>query len=96
MGGGPLSILMSTIYHDKVKIRANIAYIYSVLSAFQLIVLSIIEPTGLKYVSITLMAISLGVYIVINTYISQKINDKKYKILINILILTYGILAFFT
>jgi len=96
MGGGPLSILMSTIYHDKVKIRANIAYIYSVLSAFQLIVLSIIEPTGLKYVSITLMSISLGVYIVINTYISQKINDKKYKILINILILTYGILAFFT
>jgi uncharacterized protein len=93
MGGGPLSILMSTIYNDKVKIRANIAFIYSALSAFQLIVLFIINPSGLKYLSIKLMAVSLLVYMVINKFISSKVNDKRYKILINIVILIYGILV---
>ncbi len=31
MGGGPLSVLMSTVYIEKIKIRANIAFIYLVL-----------------------------------------------------------------
>jgi hypothetical protein len=42
MGGGPLSILMSTIYTDQVKIRANIAFVYLILALFQLIALFII------------------------------------------------------
>ena len=42
MGGGPLSILMSTLYSKKEVIRANVAYVYLLLVIFQLIVLSII------------------------------------------------------
>ena len=34
MGGGPLSILMSTVHKDKAKIRTNIAFIYLILAFF--------------------------------------------------------------
>ena len=94
MGGGPLSILMSTVYTDKAKIRANIAFIYLVLAPFQLMILLIIYSTSLKYANFALMLVSLGAYLIANKYIADKVNDKKYMILINILILTYGILAF--
>ena len=94
MGGGPLSILMSTVYTDKAKIRANIAFIYLVLASFQLMILFIIDSTSLKYANFALMLVSLGAYLIANKYIADKVNDKKYMILINILILTYGILAF--
>jgi uncharacterized membrane protein YfcA len=93
MGGGPLSVLMSTVYIEKIKIRANIAFIYLVLALFQLIILFIIEPSGLKYVSVVLMLTSLFVYLIANRYLSDKVDDKKYIFLINILILIYGILA---
>ena len=94
MGGGPLSILMSTLYTGKLKIRANIAFTYSVLSSFQLIVLFAIAPNGLKYSSITLIFVSLSAYLITNKYLLNKVNDRRYKILINILILIYGLLAF--
>ena len=94
MGGGPLSILMSTLYTDKAKIRANIAFIYLILASFQLMILFIIDSTSLKYANFALMLVSLGAYLIANKYIADKVNDKKNIILINILILTYGILAF--
>ena len=94
MGGGPLSILMSTLYTGKLKIRANIAFTYSMLSSFQLIVLFAIAPNGLKYLSITLIFVSLSAYLITNKYLLNKVNDRRYKILINILILIYGLLAF--
>ena len=94
MGGGPLSILMSTVYTDKAKIRANIAFIYLILASFQLMILFIIDSTSLKYANFALMLVSLGAYLIANKYIADKVNDKKNIILINILILTYGILAF--
>ena len=94
MGGGPLSILMSTLYTGKLKIRANIAFTYSMLSSFQLIVLFAIAPNGLKYSSITLIFVSLSAYLITNKYLLNKVNDRRYKILINILILIYGLLAF--
>ena len=93
MGGGPLSILMSTIYTDQVKIRANIAFVYLILALFQLIALFIIDTGALQNISVILMLTSLGVYLIANRYIANKINDKKYMWLINVLILTYGTLA---
>jgi uncharacterized membrane protein YfcA len=94
MGGGPLSILMSTIYDSKMKIRANIAFIYLVLASFQLIILYFIDKNSLKYASASLILISLAIYLITNKYIANKINNEKYTISINILILLYGVLAF--
>ena len=96
MGGGPLSILMSSIYDDKLKIRANIAFIYSVLAASQLIVLFFIEVSGLKYQTFVLMSISLFVFFVTDFLFSTRVNNQIYKVLINILILIYGILVLIT
>ena len=93
MGGGPLSILMSTIYSKKEIIRANVAFIYLILAIFQLIVLSIISNTSLRGEVIWLIPISLVSYIFTSKFISSKINDKKYTFILNVMVLVYGVLA---
>jgi len=93
MGGGPLSILMSTIYSKKEIIRANVAFIYLILAVFQLVVLSIISNTSLRSEVIWLIPISLASYIFTSKFISSKINDKKYTFILNMMVLAYGALA---
>jgi len=93
MGGGPLSILMSTIYSKKEIIRANVAFIYLILAIFQLVVLSIISNTSLRSEVIWLIPISLVSYIFTSKFISSKINDKKYTFILNVMVLVYGVLA---
>ena len=93
MGGGPLSILMSTIYSKKETIRANVAFVYLILAIFQLAVLSILNNTSLGSEAMLLILISFASYIFTNKFISPKVNDKKYVFIFNILVLTYGVLA---
>ena len=93
MGGGPLSILMSTIYSKKEIIRANVAFIYLILAIFQLVVLSIISNTSLRSEVIWLIPISLVSYIFTSKFISSKVNDKKYTFILNVMVLVYGVLA---
>ena len=93
MGGGPLSILMSTIYSKKEIIRANVAFIYLILAVFQLVVLSIISNTSLRSEVIWLIPISLASYVFTSKFISSKVNDKKYIFILNVLVLVYGALA---
>jgi uncharacterized protein len=93
MGGGPLSILMSTIYSKKEIIRANVAFIYLILAIFQLVVLSIISNTSVKSEVMWLIPISFVSYIFTSKFISSIVNDKKYTFILNVMILTYGVLA---
>ena len=93
MGGGPLSILMSTIYSKKEIIRANVAFVYLILAIFQLAVLSILNNTSLGSEVMLLILISLASYIFTTKFISPKVNDKKYVFIFNIIVLTYGVLA---
>jgi hypothetical protein len=93
MGGGPLSILMSTIYSKKEIIRANVAFIYLILAIFQLVVLSIISNTSLRSEVMLLIPISLALYIFTSKFISSKVNDKKYTFILNMMVLAYGVLA---
>jgi len=93
MGGGPLSILMSTIYSKKEIIRANVAFVYLVLAIFQLAVLSIISNNSLNSEVALLIPISLASYIFTNKFISPKVNDKKYIFILNVIVLIYGVLA---
>jgi len=93
MGGGPLSILMSTIYYKKDVIRANVAFIYLILAIFQLVVLSIISSTSLKSEVMWLLPISLVSYIFTSKFISSKINNKKHVFILNVMVLIYGALA---
>ena len=93
MGGGPLSILMSTIYSKKEIIRANIAFIYLILAVFQLLVLFIISNANARIEFVLLIPVSLASYFFASKYISSKVNDKKYAFVLNLMILIYGILA---
>jgi len=93
MGGGPLSILMSTIYSKKEIIRANVAFIYLILAMFQLVVLSIMSNTSLKSEVMLLIPISLASYIFTSKFISSEVNDKKYTFILNVMVLVYGVLA---
>jgi membrane protein implicated in regulation of membrane protease activity len=93
MGGGPLSILMSTIYSKKEIIRANIAFIYLILAVFQLLVLFIMSNANVRIEFVLLIPVSLASYFFASKYISSKVNDKKYAFVLNLMILVYGILA---
>ena len=93
MGGGPLSILMSTIYSKKEIIRANVAFIYLILAMFQLVVLSIMSLTSLRSEVMLLIPISLASYIFTSKFISSEVNDKKYTFILNVMVLGYGVLA---
>ena len=93
MGGGPLSILMSTIYSKKEIIRANVAFIYLILAMFQLVVLSIMSLTSLRSEVMLLIPISLASYIFTSKFISSEVNDKKYTFILNAMVLVYGVLA---
>jgi len=93
MGGGPLSVLMSTIYSKKEIIRANVAFIYLILAIFQLAVLSIISNTSLKSEVMLLIPISLASYVFTSKFISSKVDDKKYTFILNMMVLVYGMLA---
>ena len=93
MGGGPLSILMSTIYSKKEIIRANVAFIYLILAMFQLVVLSIISHTSLRSEVMLLIPISLASYVFTSKFISTKVNNKKYAFILNVMVLAYGALA---
>jgi len=93
MGGGPLSILMSTVYNDQLKIRSNIAFFYLILALFQLAVLFIIETGTIQTYNFFLIMTSVLVYFLTNRFLAHKVNDEKYMWLINVLILIYGALA---
>ena len=94
MGGGPLSIIMSTIYNKKEIIRANVAFVYLILASFQLVVLSIISHTNLRSEFLILIPITMISYVFTSKFISLKVNDKKYTLILNVIILVYGVLAF--
>ena len=84
---------MSTIYSKKEIIRANVAFIYLILAIFQLIVLSIISNTSVKSEVMWLIPISFVSYMVTSKFISSIVNDKKYTFILNVMIMTYGVLA---
>ena len=84
---------MSTIYSKKEIIRANVAFIYLILAIFQLIVLSIIIITSVKSEVMWLIPISFVSYMVTSKFISSIVNDKKYTFILNVMIMTYGVLA---
>ncbi len=93
MGGGPLSVLMSTIYSKKEIIRANVAFIYLMLAIFQLVVLYIMVGTNLRFEFVLLTQISLVSYMLTSKFISKRINSSKYTFILNAMVLIYGFLA---
>ncbi len=93
MGGGPLSILMSTMYKAKNTIRVNIAYVYLLFGISQIIVLSILELKTFKSNYFVFPVVALISYFIIGKPLSNYIDDKKYQSTITIIVFIYGVLA---
>jgi uncharacterized protein len=93
MGGGPLTLMMTSIYSKKEIIRANVAFIYLILAIFQLVVLSIISSNNFRNEILWLVPISLLSYFLTKKFISSKVDDSRYAFILNLMVLLYGAFA---
>lgn len=90
MGGGPLSVLMSSLYSGKDIIRVNIAFVYLIFGLSQLVVLSVVSNHTFQINGVLLIAFSLVAYLFIGKLLASKIECSRYNSLISVFILVYG------
>jgi hypothetical protein len=91
MGGGLLTILVSTIYSDKEVIRANIAFGYLVFALSQIAVLLILKPSVLSLQSLVLAGAALVTYKTLGNAVFRKSPGAAYQHMITAFILVYGV-----
>jgi uncharacterized membrane protein YfcA len=92
MGGGFLTIFVGTLYSDKEKTRANIAFGYFVFAASQIAVLLVFQPQTLGLQSLGLAAVAFAAYQTIGNFIFLKSSRSVYQRLITAFMIAYGVL----
>ena len=90
MGGGLLTVYMSTLNHDKIAIRSSIAYWYLIFALVQLAVLYLSDLLLLSTDILLVMLASFISYLAVGRIASIKISHSNYQLLITFLIFTYG------
>jgi len=93
MGGGALTVLMSSLHDKKEVIRVNIAFVYLLFASIQIITLYFVSPHIFSVQDLLLIVTSGTTYFLVNRYIVLLINDNKFQVFITYLILFYGVLA---
>ena len=93
MGGGPLSILMSSLHNSKIVIRVNIAYVYLFFGISQIIVLTIFQLNAFETNYLIFPLVAIMSYFIIGKPLSNFIDDNKYQSFITIMVFIYGFLA---
>ena len=93
LGGAPLSVLASSIYKDNKRVSSNIAFVYFVLAISQLSVLYIYKSA--LFVSSHLIFIPVVIlnHLVLRKILFRHIDNSKFKVLINFVILTFGVIC---
>ena len=91
MGGGFLTILVTTIFEKKDEQRKNIALGYLIFGLTQILVLFIFKHTIFGYLSIIFPILSFIVYHFIGNKIFKYTSQKTYNNLMSILMLLYGL-----
>jgi len=94
MGGGPLSVLMTTVHSDKDSIRTNIAYVYLIFGISQLTVLFFLSSHVFQLVDVWFSVIALSAYFLVGRVWAQSIDVERFHSLITVLILIYGAVPF--
>jgi hypothetical protein len=94
MGGGMLVVLMSSLHEKRSVILVNIAYVYLLFGIVQMITLYFLSKELMNMDAILLSSASLAVYVLSVKFITKKINDLRFDLLITLLIIFYGILSF--
>jgi len=95
MGGGLLSILMASIYHEKYAIRTNIALVYLIFVVSQLCVLTFVSPDANASFDVWVCIVALLSYLTVGRVLARTINDSQYQGWITGVILVYGLLLIF-
>ena len=93
MGGGPLSVLMSSLHNSKSVIRVNIAYVYLFFGISQIIILTIFQLNVFEVNYLVFPVVAIMSYFFIGKPLSNYIDDNKYQSFITIMIFIYGFLA---
>ena len=93
MGGGPLSILMSSLHNSKSAIRVNIAYVYLFFGISQIIILTIFQLKVFEVNYLVFPIVAIMSYFFIGKPLSNYIDDNKYQSFITIMVFIYGFLA---
>jgi uncharacterized membrane protein YfcA len=90
MGGGLLTVLVSSTYHEKEVIRANIAYGYLIFAAAQLSVLALLNPAVFSLSSLILAVVSMLTYGTVGQLLYVNSPKAVYQQLLTALVLAYG------
>jgi uncharacterized protein len=91
MGGGFLTVLVTTLTDKKDEQRKNIACGYLIFGLTQLLVLIVMKYQIFTVWSLYLPVISLIIYFIIGNVIFKKTSDASFNKLISVLIFLYGI-----
>jgi uncharacterized membrane protein YfcA len=92
MGGGLLTVLVTSLYGEKESIRANIAYGYLIFASAQLIVLAVLDTQALSFRCIVFALISLLTYRTVGSVIYLRSSTALYQRAITAFIFTYGVI----
>ena len=93
MGGGLLTVLVTAKHTEKDVIQANISHIYLLFALTQLLVLGLFGVNEYMVHGALLVILSSTVYITVGRYVISIIDDKKYGLLMTLLIFMYGLIA---
>jgi uncharacterized protein len=91
LGGGPLTIVMSTINRDRDVIRANIARGYLVFSAIQLALLAAMTPTVFSVNTLLYPAIALVSSALVGNRVFRATSEPAYQRLLTAFTFCFGV-----
>lgn len=91
MGGGLLTIFATTLYDDKERTRANIAYGYLVFAVSQIAVLALLNPEAFRLNCLPLALVALTTYLTVGSAIYVRSSRDVYQQLLTAFMVAYGV-----
>ena len=91
MGGGFLTILVTTLHDDKERVRANVSYAYFVFALSQIGVLVLLRPGVFTIQGLILAALAFATYSTVGQLLYVKSSRPVYHHLITVFMLAYGL-----
>ncbi|MHC4414067.1 MAG: TSUP family transporter [Planctomycetota bacterium] len=91
MGGGFLTIFVTTLYDDKERTRANIAYGYLVFALAQIAVLTALHRHVFNMACLVLAAVAAATYLTVGSFAYVKSSRAVYQRLITAFMIAYGV-----
>jgi uncharacterized membrane protein YfcA len=94
LGGGPLTILLSTLHSGRDAIRANIALCYLIFSLVQLSLLVGLKADVFSPGHFTTPVIALAAYALVGQRVNRAVSEGAYQVALTAFTLTFGLALF--